>query len=178
MKGSNSKRATIFLKTKSWQESLHKGRCGPASLKIVASYYGIRKSEIALTRLCNVDPILGTSSAKLCHAARRVGFSARTSNFSNFDEIERLLSNGTPIIVNWFSPGRIDRSSSEMADGHYSVVSGISPSSITIEDPELGKRRRIKRSDFLRVWFDFKGENITRWNDLIVRQIIVIKPRG
>jgi len=44
---------------------------------------------------------------------------------------------------------------------------------IYLQDPEIGKIRKLKRDDFMRVWFDFKGEYIKQ-KELIIRQIIVI----
>lgn len=79
-----------------------------------------------------------------------------------------------PVIVNWFTGGRLDYSESEVADGHYSVVAGLDEKHIYLQDPEIGKIRKIKRDDFMKVWFDFKGEYI-KPNELIIRQIIVIK---
>ncbi|MCX6765192.1 MAG: hypothetical protein NT148_01485, partial [Candidatus Nealsonbacteria bacterium] len=59
------------------------------------------------------------------------------------------------------------------ADGHYSVVIGLDDKFIYLQDPEIGRMRKIKRYDFMRVWFDFKGDYI-KPNELIIRQIIVI----
>ena len=78
------------------------------------------------------------------------------------------------MIVNWFTPGRPDQSSGEMPDGHSSVVVGLDDEYIHLQDPELGDMRVIKRADFLRVWFDFKGNQITAWEDMILRQLIAV----
>src|ERR1019366_5919655 len=155
-------KGVVNLNTKSWQERLHSGRCGAGSLKIVAGYYGVSKSEALLARLCGTDRQFGTSAKRLSNAARDIGLSAHTVSRANFTDMEHWLRKGVPIIVNWFSPGRRDYEDGEMPDGHYSVVSGISPNFIILEDPEIGRKRCIKRADFLRVWFDFKGSEIKR----------------
>jgi hypothetical protein len=49
----------IILDVKPFQETLHADMCGPASLKIVLSYYGIKKSEEELVKLSNFVPGLG-----------------------------------------------------------------------------------------------------------------------
>jgi len=78
-----------------------------------------------------------------------------------------------PVIVNWFTKGRLDYPESEVADGHYSVVAGLEDKYIYLQDPEIGKIRKLKRDYFMRVWFDFKG-NYIKPKELIIRQIIAI----
>ena len=170
------RRGSTSLRIPGWQEKLDSGRCGPASLKIVAKYYGIEKSESELADLCETDKLSGTTAAALCEGARELGFEAEVIDRASFKEIEVWLRRGVPVIVNWFSPGRPSRLNSSMPDGHYSVVSGLTPHSILLQDPEIGTQRRIKRSDFQRVWFDFRGETIDRPEDLLLRQMIVIRP--
>ena len=69
--------------------------------------------------------------------------------------------------------GRADYADSAIADGHYSVVAGLDEKYIYLQDPEIGKIRKLKKDDFLTVWFDFAGKYI-KANELIIRQIIVI----
>jgi len=95
-------------------------------------------------------------------------------NKANFTDIQRWLKRGVPVIVDWFTPGRLDAPASEMPDGHSSVVMGLDKKNIYLQDPEIGAMRTIKREDFLRVWFDFKGEKIISWKDMIIRQLIAI----
>ena len=87
--------------------------------------------------------------------------------------MQSWLKKGTPVIVDWFTRGRNDYPESETADGHYSVVAGLDNKFIYLQDPEIGKMRKIKRYDFMRVWFDFTGDYI-KSGELIIRQIIVI----
>jgi len=53
------------------------------------------------------------------------------------------------------------------------VVCGIDDQSIYLQDPEIGKMRKMKRDDFMRVWFDFSGELI-KPTELIIRQMIAV----
>jgi predicted double-glycine peptidase len=81
-----------------------------------------------------------------------------------------------PVIVNWFTRGRIDYPEEDVPDGHYSVVVGLDEEFIYLQDPEIGKLRKIEREDFMKVWFDFKGKYIDP-NELIVRQLIAIEKK-
>lgn len=163
-----------MLDIKPFQETLHKGYCGPATLKIILLYYQIDKSEEELASMCNVSEDLGTDDKSLKKAAEGLGFKVEIKNFSTFNDIKNWLEKDVPVIVDWFSKGRSDYSDSEVADGHYSVVMGLDEENIYLQDPEIGKMRTINKEDFIRVWFDFKSDHIESWDDMIIRQLIVI----
>ena len=46
-----------FIKIKPFQETLNKGFCGPAVLKMVLRFYGIEKSERELAKLAGVAKV-------------------------------------------------------------------------------------------------------------------------
>jgi predicted double-glycine peptidase len=163
----------IILNVKPFQETLHAGMCGPASLKIVFDYYGFNKSEKELALLAGTTCDLGTDEKGLVKAAKSLGFKCIVKNKSTFSDIEKWLKKGVPVIVDWFTRGRADYPSSEVADGHLSVVTGLDDKHIYIQDPEIGEIRIMERDDFMKVWFDFSGEFI-KPKELIIRQIIVI----
>lgn len=163
----------IILDVKPFQETLHASMCGPASLKIVLDYYGINKNEEELAQLAGTMSDLGTDDKGIADAAKSFGFEVSIKNESNFSDVEEWLKKDVPVIVNWFTRGRADYESSEIADGHYSVVAGLDDTHIYIQDPEIGELRKIERDDFLRVWFDFTGEYI-KSDELVIRQIIAI----
>lgn len=162
-----------MLKVKPFQETPHKSYCGPASLKILLSYYGIEKTEKELARLCKTKNDLGTNDKGIKEAAEYLGFKVIIKNNSSFKDMEAWLKKDIPVIVNWFTRGRADYTDSDVADGHYSVVSGLDDKFIYLQDPEIGKIRKLEREDFMKVWFDFKGKYI-KPSELVVRQIIAI----
>jgi ABC-type bacteriocin/lantibiotic exporter with double-glycine peptidase domain len=162
-----------MLKVKSFQETLNAGMCGPASLKILLSYYGADKDEKELARLCGTKKDLGTDDKGIKKAAESLGFKVKIKNNSSFKDIERWLNKDVPVIVDWFTRGRIDYTDTDVADGHYSVVYGIDDKNIYLQDPETGSMRKLDKEDFMTVWFDFTGKYI-KSNELIVRQIIAI----
>lgn len=167
---------TKFLKVKSFQETLGGSYCGPASLKIVMDYYGVEKSEEELALICNKDPDLGVDDKAIKNAAEKLGFKVEIQNYSSFKDIANWLDKKVPVIVNWFTRGRYDYPEDDVADGHYSVVIGLDSEFIYLQDPEVGRVRKLNREDFYRVWFDFSSENIERWEDMIIRQMIAIYP--
>ena len=162
-----------ILKIKPFQETLNASMCGPASLKIVLQYYGVDVTEKELTKIAEWNKDLGIDDKGIEKTAKSFGFKVKIKNNSNFKDIEKWLDKKVPVIVNWFTRGRKDYSDSDVADGHYSVVAGFDDKFIYLQDPEIGKIRKLERDDFMKVWFDFKGEYI-KPEELIIRQIIVI----
>ncbi len=163
-----------LLDVQPFQETLNASMCGPASLKMVLDYYGVEKSEEELAKLCNTDPKLGTSAEQIKQVAENLGFTVEINNNSTLNDIEQWIDKKVPVIVNWFTRGRVDYSESEVPDGHLSVVVGLDEENIYLQDPEIGKLRTIFRDDFMRVWFDFTKERINSWDEMIVRQLIAI----
>ena len=162
-----------LLPIKPFQETLFKSMCGPARLKIVFDYYGIEKSEEEIAKLTGTAEDLGTDEEGIKKAAESLGFKLEIKNDGSFEDIQSYLDKKVPVIVNWFTRGRIDYDDSQVPDGHYSVVVGLDNEFIYLQDPEIGKLRKIKKNDFMKVWFDFKGEYI-KPNELIIRQLIAI----
>lgn len=162
-----------MLKVKPFQETLNASMCGPASLKIVLEYYGVEAAEKELAKMAGWNKDLGIDDKGIKEAANSFGFKVKIKNKSSYRDIQNWLNKGVPVIVNWFTRGRNDYSDSETADGHYSVVAGLNDRFIYLQDPEIGKMREIKRYDFMRVWFDFKGDYL-KPKELVIRQIIAI----
>ncbi|MDD5638914.1 MAG: cysteine peptidase family C39 domain-containing protein [Candidatus Pacebacteria bacterium] len=163
----------IMLKIKPFQEKLNCSYCGPASLKILLNYYGINKSDKELARITGWDKGLGVDDKGIKRAAESLGFKVKIKNNSSFDDIAIWLEKGVPVIVDWFTRGRKDCGDSDVADGHYSVVMGLDDKYIYLQDPEIGRMRKLDREDFMTVWFDFTGKYI-KPNELVIRQIIAI----
>ena len=163
-----------LLPVKPFQETLHASMCGPASLKMVLAYYGIEKTEQELSQLAETDPDLGTSDEEIKTAAESLGFTVEIKNNSTFEDIQTWLDKKVPVIVNWFTRGRIDYPDSDVPEGHLSVVVGLDDEYIYLQDPEIGALRKIARDDFMKVWFDFRGEYITSWDEMIIRQLIAV----
>jgi len=162
-----------FLRVKPFQETLGNSYCGPASLKIVLDYYGVVKTEKELGKMSGWDKNLGVDEKGIKKAAEVLGFNVKIKDNSSYSDIQKWLAKGVPVIVDWFTKGRIDYTDSDVSDGHYSVVAGFDGKFIYLQDPEIGKIRKLSRKDFMKVWFDFYGEQI-KLSGLIIRRIIAI----
>jgi len=164
----------IFLKVRNFAGTPFRGWCGPSTLKIVFDYYGLNLSEKKLVKLCKTTREKGTTVQNIKAVAKNLGFKVKVQDNSNFEEIYKWLKKGIPVIVDWFTRGRNDYNDSDVADGHYSVVVGLDDKYIYVSDPEIGRVRKMEREKFLMVWFDFKGNQIKKPTDIILRRMIVI----
>ncbi|MDP3974807.1 MAG: cysteine peptidase family C39 domain-containing protein [Candidatus Jorgensenbacteria bacterium] len=156
------RKAIKLLNVKPFQET--PGFCGPASLKMVLAYYGMRKSERALARLAGATRNQGVEVPGLAKAARRLGFTVLIKDRATLADIKRFVGKGVPVIVDWFSKD----------DGHYSVVVGITQSTIYLQDPEIARVRAMDVKTFKRVWFDFPGDMLRSKNAVILQRMLVV----
>ncbi len=140
------------------------GYCGPASLKMVLSYFGVEKSEEELVRLSKCLKDKGAEAENLLKAAKKLGFKGFIKDYSDFKDVKKFLKKKIPVIVDWFS----------VDEGHYSVVVGVDDKKIYLHDPELGRLKVMRLKEFKTVWFDFPGPFLKSEKDLIIRRMIVI----
>lgn len=152
-----------MLKVKTFVQSY--GYCGPASLRILLSYYHFFKSERALAKLTGASRVKGTSPNAILKAAKKLGFNGYIVQNSTIGYLKKQVGEGIPVIVDWFSPH---------GDGHYSVVVGFERQKIIMADPYFGKLKKMKINDFAVRWFDFNFYPARDASDLILRLAIII----
>lgn len=149
-------------------------RCGPASIKMILSYYGIEASEDEICERCGHTYELGCTNVQMVEALESYGLISFIEENSSFEEIEHWLSQGYPVIVDWFSPGDPLDPTPEMPNGHASVVVDLDIENITLIDPEIGGLRKIKREEFMRVWFDWVDDLYLTANTPILLRLIIV----
>ncbi len=141
--------------------------CGPASLKMVLDYYGLKVQERILGRIAGCSATHGTSAKRLLDAAKEVGFRGIIKNSADLKDIkEYVVKKGMPVIVQWFS----------VDEGHYSVVVDIDSENIYLQDPELGHMKSMRLETFKRVWFDFPNSYLRSKSELVLRRMLVVFP--
>ncbi len=137
--------------------------CGTACLKIILDYYGIKKSERSLAKLCKTTK-KGTKAEDLIKAAKRFKLTGFIKENSNISELKKYVHQKIPVIVDWFLED----------DGHYAIVAKIDQRNIYLQDPSIGKIRKIKLKKFNRIWFDFVYDIPTEKKDFMIRRMMVI----
>ena len=75
-----------LLLVKPFQETLFKSVCGPASLKMVFSYYGYDKTEQDIAETCGTTEELGTDDQGIKKVADGMGFKVEIKNNSTFKD--------------------------------------------------------------------------------------------
>jgi ABC-type bacteriocin/lantibiotic exporter with double-glycine peptidase domain len=166
----------LQLATGNFKQS--RAMCGPACLKIVFRFFGNDVSERQIAKACRTSSNTGTTGSNLVKAAQRFGFDAELVDRSDFRTMAKWLRMGVPVIVDWMSTITSGRGRAPMACGHYSVVCGLDSEYIVLQDPAIGRRRRVSRSSFLSVWYDFKLLFPKTADDLIIRRAIIVVPKS
>lgn len=169
-----------LLPVQPFQETLHASACGPATLKMLLTYWnlpGNEKTDMELAKECGTDPALGTSNEQFLETAARFGFASDVKTGATFDDIQASLDKKIPVVVDWFTPGRKEYPEGEMPDGHYSIVVGLDAENIYLQDPEVGRLRTISRKQFFRVWFDFTKDYIESKDDMVIRWMAALYPQ-
>ena len=110
-----------LLNVRPFQETLYKGWCGPAVLKMVLKFYGIQKSESELAKLAGTTKNRGTTAFQMTRIFKRFGLKVKIKNDSSFADIKKYLKKNIPVIVDWYTRGRSDYADSAIAEGHYSL---------------------------------------------------------
>jgi len=165
---------TKFLKIKPFQETLYKSYCAPATLKMLLDYYGVEKSEKELAHLMGTTKDAGTTVEDFVKALKKFGLKAKVKDYATFADIEGYLKKDIPVVVDWFTKGRSDDPEHFTADGHYSIAVGLDKTHIYLQDPEIGRMRKLKRQDFLKVWFDYLGDYLKSPKQLVIREMIAV----
>ena len=142
------------------------GYCGPASLKMLLGFFGVKITEKKLVEISGCSKTRGIKAEGLVRAARKLGFHANIKDFSDLKDINEWVNRKKiPVIVDWFA----------FEGGHYSVVSGIDKENIYLADPSLGHCRAMKLTTFKRLWFDFPNDYLKSKSELIIRRMIIIE---
>jgi predicted double-glycine peptidase len=151
-----------------WNVKLYKqtpGLCGPASIRIALSHYGIQKSEKELAELSKATPQDGTSYNDLKVALRSFGINIEEYRNLDIKESMKKLRKSTkknrPVVVCWMKIEDVSRlfisrkrRSLLMDCSHYSVVRKVGKTFVYILDPSESKELKVTHDYFLARWWD------------------------
>ena len=117
--------------------------CGPACLKMVCDYYGIRLPIEDLREKCELTSAQGVSVADICAAAESIGLESCPTRIG-FEELKKYLV--SPVILYW-------------EKRHFIVATKIRGDSIHCIDPAIGKVQ-YNREELLKGWGDCNGKGV------------------
>jgi len=134
--------------------------CGPAVLRMALASFGIKKKEQYLARISETTRH-GTSNFGLFKALRTLSVPYESGYRMRYRDLMRAVRRGT-VIIDWMPqliyPSHPEfqhsREFNPLIDAHYAIVISAATSYVTLQDPILGRRVRVSRREFLKVWKD------------------------
>lgn len=142
--------------------------CGPSSMRMVLSHFGVDKTEDECIELIGAREGRGCETDQIVSAFKKLGFKCYEKSLT-MKEAKDLLDKQIPIIA--------DIRSYTGNHGHYVVLRDISDTHVMINDPNTkGNIRKEKIEDFEKRWWDYKmdeprkGEKMIRWGIVIERR--------
>ncbi|MEK6918735.1 MAG: C39 family peptidase [Nanoarchaeota archaeon] len=118
--------------------------CGPASLKMILEFFGIKKPEIILAHQAHTKKKTGTTHEQMINLVRREGLYCYVHNQSNINTIKHFITAGLPVIISFKNP--------EDKEGHYAVAIGYNKGIIILNDPWNGKNFKIDDKVLKKFW--------------------------
>lgn len=128
--------------------------CGPASLQMIFNYHRMNIDQEKLAEIMKTKEKVGTKKRRMIEAVKKHGFHFCAKNNSKITDIEELLENKIPVIVNFIEPSD--------EESHYAVIIGMNNDEVVFSDPWNGNDFRIDKKEFLKRWYGFE-DNKKRW---------------
>jgi predicted double-glycine peptidase len=133
--------------------------CGPASMRMVLEFIGIKRTEKQLMKLLRTNKVRGTWLKFFPRLAERYKLNYVVKRNSSIRDVRRLLKKGYGIIV-CYSPGRTP----DYTVDHYSVVRRVDSKNIYLLDPWDGPKTTYSIQYFESIWrCDPTHEDEKKW---------------
>jgi uncharacterized protein YvpB len=138
--------------------------CSPTSVAMVMSYWGINiaTDEVAKMSYDKEHDIYGSWPLAV-QAASQYGLKGWVEIFRSWDDVEKKISAGIPVIATiCFEAGELKGSITDSSQGHVIVVKGFSPEGNIVCNDPAGKNEKegiitYNRDELGKVWFKRSG---------------------
>ena len=148
-----------FISQKTERPELSGRLCSPTSLAMVMGYFGASMTVLeAADRAYDPTHDLYGNWPRNIAAGFSFGVPGRLFRFSNWNQAERVLRSGRPIVASIFvEPGQLRGAPYRSTDGHLIVLRGIDASGdLMVLDPAASDERSgslvYRRDDLTTVW--------------------------
>ena len=118
--------------------------CGPASMRMVLQEFGIKKTEVQLTRAMKCTKRWGTKHKSFPPIAEQYHLNYLVKRNGSIDNLREFRKRGYDIIVCYFHL--------KARTGHYAVIKKIEGDHIHLYDPDYGHDRKLSVTFFGRIW--------------------------
>ena len=119
--------------------------CGPTCMQMLTRFYGKEVSWAEIIRASKIDRN-GMSNEDMVRALRKLRFIVHAKKRNTWKDLQENYRNRYPTIIAWMLHGYI---------GHFSVVVAVNNTYIMLADPDTGRRRKLSKDVFMRLWFDY-----------------------
>lgn len=153
--------------------------CGGTCLAAVAQYLGKHISPHDFGEYAETTPE-GTDHEQMILGAQRSGATVFAKRHAAPADLVRFVSRGLPVVVGWWSndaeyPDPYDpkwslQKKKRLDCGHYSVVTGVTPTGFVFMDPQLDDTGHVvgiceKTTKLWKtIWYDTNGNDYHRVN--------------
>lgn len=142
------------------------GYCGPTALQTILAYYGMHQSEEEVAQLIGATHENGCDPIDIIEGAKKAGFEVEYKQHSDLQELKKLVQNGTPVIVQWYSPEE---------GGQYSVLFGYENNVLFITNPFTGHVRKINEVEFIERWYEINEGELGEPTTKTIKESFVIR---
>jgi len=143
----------------------NKMTCGPTALRMVISYFGKQVSEEEILQKIGGIKKFGVRTIKLADFAKSLGFKTYCYSYnkklskgkaeikkpSKFD-ILKFLKKKIPVILSVRSFILFNKKPSN--NGHFIIITKYEKGEFYYNDPNDGKKHKIKEADLLFAWYN------------------------
>jgi ABC-type bacteriocin/lantibiotic exporter with double-glycine peptidase domain len=144
--------------------------CGPASIAMIARFFGRKESMTEIERLTGYKKGKGVWNADIVAALRALGLTAREKSNVTWAQLQKTANKpNTAVLVCWMHRGLV---------GHYSVVEEVTDDTIRLADPYEGAIVEMDKGSFLCLWMDYENMAYPKKNtDIQLRWMVVVTKR-
>jgi predicted double-glycine peptidase len=121
--------------------------CGPACLRAVLRYYGVRKSETFFAELLGTTKESGTAEPNIISLAKALDILVLCSEDFNLSDLAKYVRDGHPVLVTYVEPVE--------EESHYGIVIDVTEEYVRLREPSSNSDVFMERGDFLKRWYGY-----------------------
>lgn len=125
--------------------------CGPACLKVVLDFFGIKKDVSQLIKELATTEAKGTDHINMIRVLKKYRLPFIVKDKSSFFDLKKYLTDSLVIVDYWIPYHQ---------ESHYSIVKKIAAERIFFHDTHFGFNHSYQIDYFLKNWHDEEAE---RW---------------
>ncbi|MEW6419327.1 MAG: cysteine peptidase family C39 domain-containing protein [Nitrospirota bacterium] len=136
--------------------------CGPACVRMVATYYGTELLETKIEEACETS-WLGNTCEELASGAQKLGFEVEVVENLDREGLKDSLRSGIPIIALLDSAilyGGVQ------GFGHFVVIIGLKKGIVYYHDPDLDKDLVKDAKVFFDAWSKYSFKGVKIWKSM------------